>query len=98
MRAIDAHFWDWTLWLGAKRLRGLDTLVAAELAKMWRHLLQPLGATRPPATPHQAVTSYLQLRHRHEQRLRFTVTPDLGNAVITRLQDAGLLSLKLRSR
>ena len=89
--AIDAHFWDWTLWLGAKRLRGLDTLVAAELAKMWQHLLNPLGAARPPATQRQAITSYLRLRHQHEQRLRVTVPRDLGDAVIIRLQTAGLL-------
>jgi hypothetical protein len=42
--AIDAHFWDWTLWLGAKRQRGRDALVAAELAKMGHYLLEPLGA------------------------------------------------------
>jgi hypothetical protein len=34
----------------SERLRGLDALVAAELAKMWQHLLAPLGAGRPPAT------------------------------------------------
>jgi hypothetical protein len=96
--AIDAHFWDWTLWLGAKRLRGLDALVAAELAKMWRYLLRPLGATCPPGTQYQAITSYLRLRRQHEQRLRVTVAPDLGAAVITRLQTAGLLSPGLRSR
>ncbi len=27
--AIDAHFWDWALWLGAKRQHGRDALVAA---------------------------------------------------------------------
>jgi len=75
LAAIDAHFWDWTLWLGAKRLRGRDTLVAAELAKMWHHLLESLGAARPPATQHQAITSYLRLRHQHEQPLRVTVPP-----------------------
>ena len=31
---IDAHFWDWTLWLGAKQLRGQAHLVGTELAKM----------------------------------------------------------------
>jgi hypothetical protein len=31
---IDAHFWDWTLWLGGKALRGEWSLVADEFDKM----------------------------------------------------------------
>ena len=56
---IDDHFWDWNLWLGSKRLRGLGELVSAELTKMWVHLLRSLGATRPPATQQRAITDYL---------------------------------------
>jgi hypothetical protein len=89
--AIDAHFWDWNLWLGAKRLRGLDALAGAELAKMWHYLLRPLGSARPPVSQHQAVTSYLQLRGRQEQRLGFAVPRELGDAVIGRLRGTGLL-------
>jgi hypothetical protein len=94
---IDAHFWDWNLWLGAKRLRGQDTLVRAELGKMWRHLLRPLGAAGPPATQQQAIILYLGLRPKREQQLGQAVSPDLGNAVITRLQAAGLLPSPLPS-
>jgi len=41
--AIDAHFWDWTLWLGAKRQRGRDALVAALAAVTTarRHAFRP---------------------------------------------------------
>jgi hypothetical protein len=87
----DAHFWDWNLWLGAKRLRGQDGLVVAELAKMWQQLLRPLGATKPPATQQDAVATYLRLRHDREQQGGDAVDHDLGAAVITRLRAAGLL-------
>jgi hypothetical protein len=88
---IDAHFWDWTLWLGAKRLRGRDALVGTELARMWHYLLQPLGSPHPPAGQQEAVTSYLQLRREQEQRLGAAVPRDLGDAVTARLRAAGLL-------
>lgn len=92
LRDIDAHFWDWNLWLGAKQLRGQDEIVKAELAKMWRFLLRPLGAAGPPATQQDAISAYLRLRDRREQQLGgHAVIRDLGNAVVTRLQAAGLL-------
>jgi hypothetical protein len=72
-------------------VRGRHALVTAELARMWRHLLRPLGAARPPATLLQAITSYRRLLHQHEQRFCLAVPRDLGEAVITRLQAAGLL-------
>lgn len=89
--AIDAHFWDWNLWLGAKRLRGQDTLAGAELAKMWHYLLRPLGSARPAAGQPGAVASYLRLRGRQENRLGAAVPRALGDAVIARLRAAGLL-------
>ena len=91
LRDADAHFWDWNLWLGAKRLRGQDRVVAAELVKMWQHLLRPLGAPAPPASQHDAVTTYLRLRLDRERRDGETVPRGLGAAVITRMQAAGLL-------
>jgi hypothetical protein len=92
LRDIDAHFWDWNLWLGAKRLRGQDEIVKAGLAKMWWYLLRPLGAARPPATQLDAISAYLGLRDSHEQQLGgHAVIRDLGNAVVTRLQAAGLV-------
>jgi hypothetical protein len=99
---IDAHFWDWNLWLGAKRLRGQDDLVSSELGKMWRHLLHPLGAACqpasaawPPATQQDAVILYLELRRGREQQLGRTVARNLGHAVMARLQATGLLQSPL---
>jgi hypothetical protein len=54
--AIDAHFWDWMLWLVSKRER------AAQLQLMYEHLLGPLGANSPPRTAEQALAAYLELR------------------------------------
>jgi len=34
LAALDAHFWDWTLWLSSKVASGKDELVAGELAKL----------------------------------------------------------------
>jgi hypothetical protein len=84
-------FGIWNLWLGAKRMRGHDQLAAAELAKMYQHLLRPLGATEPPATQHDAIAIYLRLRHERDECGGVVVNRDLGAAVITRLQAAGLL-------
>jgi hypothetical protein len=66
---VDAHFWDWTLWLGAKQLRGLRELVAAELAKMWDTLLRPMGVQRSPQTLDEAVNFYLVARREREHEL-----------------------------
>src|SRR5919199_3157710 len=45
--AIDAHFWDWMLWLRSKLERGKHDVIASELEKLFQHLLGPLGATAP---------------------------------------------------
>jgi hypothetical protein len=43
LAALDAHFWDWILWLAAKRAGGRDELVRGELKKMHGFLLGPLA-------------------------------------------------------
>lgn len=58
MPGIDAHFWDWMLWLTPKQQAGKSDLVAAELAKLHQHLLAPLGVPARAATLGQALTSY----------------------------------------
>jgi hypothetical protein len=45
-------FWDWTLWLGGKALRGELQLVTDELAKMHGFLLAPLGVASAPTSLH----------------------------------------------
>lgn len=95
LRDADAHFWDWNLWLGAKRLRGQDRVVAAELVKMWQHLLRPLGAPAPPASQQDGVATYLRLRVDRERRAGESVARDLGAVVITRMQAARLLPAQI---
>jgi hypothetical protein len=48
MPGIDAHFWDWMLWLTPKQEAGKSDLVAAELAKLHQHLLAPVGRALSP--------------------------------------------------
>jgi hypothetical protein len=59
---IDAHFWDWTLWLKPKEMAVKDELVAGELKKLHEHLLEPLGAPRAPSSVAEAVEFYRALR------------------------------------
>jgi predicted nucleotidyltransferase len=66
MPAIDAHFWDWLLWLVGKRQRGDRRLVHDELAKMHGHLLHPLGVAVAPDSLEEAVAHYLAARERAE--------------------------------
>jgi hypothetical protein len=88
---IDAHFWDWNLWLGSKRLRGTETLVRTELAKMWGYLLKPLGGIAAPTTQHEAIAEYLRLLPRLERRHNIHIAPDLGRAVQATLAANGVL-------
>jgi hypothetical protein len=75
--AIDAHFWDWALWLGGKSLRDERQLVADELAKMHWFLLGPLGVTTAPASLDEAVTSYRRVRAQASEAFRADVDPEL---------------------
>jgi hypothetical protein len=59
---IDHHFWDWTLWLAGKQAAGKAELVASELQRMHRHLLEPLDVEVVPATVDEAISSYLGVR------------------------------------
>jgi hypothetical protein len=79
--AIDAHFWDWMLWLRAKHARGRAELVASELDKLFAHLLAPLGAERPPSSIRGAIASYQEARDHAERRFAVTVRRDLEAAV-----------------
>jgi hypothetical protein len=88
---IDAHFWDWTLWLAGKGLRGEWKLVAAELDKMYRFLLAPLGVGAPPTNLGEAVASYLRAREDAVDSLRVAVRPELGRQVSEVLRRHALL-------
>jgi Nucleotidyltransferase domain len=90
--SIDAHFWDWTLWLGGKLLRGQRQLVADELAKMHGFLLAPLGVVPAPASLDEAVASYRQARARAVEALGVVVHQELGRQVSEALRRHGLLA------
>jgi hypothetical protein len=87
---IDAHFWDWNLWLGSKRLRGAETLVRDELAKMRDYVLTPLGGSAAPNTQRETIAEYLRLRRQQELRHGIHIAPELGIAVQETLTAAGL--------
>jgi hypothetical protein len=81
MRAIDDHFWDWTLWLTSKVAHGKADLVRGELEKMAWFILSPLGVDTPPTSLRQAVDLYLAARDEHARRFGVDVPRELGNQV-----------------
>lgn len=78
---IDQHFWDWILWIAAKRLAGRDELVREQLATMSHHLLQPMGVREVPGSIRESVTAYLTARERLESRFRIGVPRRLEREV-----------------
>jgi predicted nucleotidyltransferase len=81
LREIDAHFWDWTLWLASKREKGDAALVERMLPLMLRHLLGPLGGRDVPTSIEHAIDLYLPLRERAERRFGVVVPRALGDEV-----------------
>ena len=79
--AIDAHFWDWMLWLNAKEARGGVGRVESELDKLFRHLLAPLGLERRPSSVAEAVDAYRRARDRVEKCFGVRVDRALEAAV-----------------
>ena len=71
---IDQHVWDWVLWLASKREKGEDELVRGELAKMFDHLLGPMGAAEVPTTIAEAAEVYRGLRDRWEREFGLRAT------------------------
>jgi len=89
--AIDAHFWDWALWLGGKVLAEKSAVVSEELGKLHRNLLGPLGVTSPPATVEQAVAEYRGARDRLERQWEMSVPRRVGNEVAFALVRHGVM-------
>lgn len=85
---IDAHFWDWLLWLVGKRRRGEDRLVRDELAKMHDHLLRPLGVEAAPADLRAAAAGYLAARDRAARRFGVVLDGRLSAEVLRVLPPA----------
>jgi hypothetical protein len=82
--AIDAHLWDWLLWLRSKG----DDLVAAELEKLFVHLLRPLGVERVPTSVADAVELYRPARDAAAARLGCVVPLALEAEVARALRGA----------
>ena len=89
--AIDAHFWDWALWLGGKVLAEKTGVVAEEVGRLHRNLLRPIGAASPPATVEQAVAQYRGGRDRLELRWDISVPRRLGDEVSVALVRHGVI-------
>jgi hypothetical protein len=77
LAALDAHFWDWMLWLQPKAARGKQDLVAAELSKLFDHLLGPLGVEREPSSIVEAIASYRRSRDLCEHHWSSVVSREL---------------------
>jgi predicted nucleotidyltransferase len=92
LAAIDAHLWDWTLWLGSKALHGRTDLVNEELRKLSRNLLAPLGVATPPTTIEAAISKYRSARDRLEREWDASVDRRLGDEVTQALQRHGVIS------
>jgi hypothetical protein len=79
--AIEAHFWDWMLWLRGKEATDKADLIASELDKLFEHLLAPLGVKRRPSSIVDAIASYQHARDRAEQHFGVVVRRELETAV-----------------
>jgi predicted nucleotidyltransferase len=77
LEAIDAHFWDWMLWLRPKEASGKRELVAAELEKLFVHLLRPLGVERVPSSIADAIELYRPARDATAASLGRVIAPAL---------------------
>ena len=90
LAAIDHHFWDWLLWLGAKQLGGRNELVRDELHKMSRHLLAPMGVEAVPESLAGAVSAYRAALEQQERRLGIAVEREVAEEVQKGLRRAGI--------
>ncbi|MEW2359865.1 nucleotidyltransferase domain-containing protein [Spirillospora sp. NPDC029432] len=80
--AINAHFWDWTLWLVSKRHHGMTDRVRGELLKMSHHLLQPLGIEALPLSLEEAAERFVRARNRLETRYGSRISRRLEEEVL----------------
>jgi hypothetical protein len=88
---VDAHFWDWMLWLGSKVLAGKTGVVVEELKKLHQHLLGPMGVGSLPASVGDAVAEYRLARDRLERTWEISVPRRLGDEVADALLRHGVM-------
>lgn len=85
---IDAHLWDWVLWLASKQFRGSLELVSTELSKLFGHILQPMGVRQAPQTISDAINDYKRARGDFEMRFQISVNTELQDEVEPRVSEA----------
>jgi hypothetical protein len=88
---IDAHFWDWILWIAAKAQAGKQAVVEQHLGEMHEHILGPLGVPARPDSIAQAVEAYEAARSRQARRLGADVPAQPRREVRAALARAGYL-------
>jgi hypothetical protein len=81
LEPLDAHFWDWTLWLHGKEAGAEYELISKELAKLYDHLLKPLGLRSAPTSVAGAVAAYRTARDDAEERFGQKVPRGLESEV-----------------
>lgn len=89
LAGIDAHFWDWTVWLASKDAAGKHELLAEELRRMWEHILAPMGVDAAPASVAAAIERYTEARERLEAEFGTRVERELGEAIFGLLRKNG---------
>ena len=90
--AIDAHFWAWIWWLATKASIGRDDLLEPHWARLFRHMLGPMGATTVPDSIDTATRSFLACRSKLERQCGVEVPRALEREVrrgIRRLGSSG---------
>ncbi|TDD73829.1 hypothetical protein [Actinomadura rubrisoli] len=85
LAAMDAHFWDWILWLIGKR--HMADRVRGELLKLSRHILEPLGISVIPPTLEDAATRYIRARNRLETRYGLHLSRRLEQEILPLVRD-----------
>ena len=71
---IDAHFWDWIWWLATKASVGRNDLVEEHLPRLYRHLLEPMGAVQVPGSIEAAIADFLVRRGELERHYGLEVS------------------------
>lgn len=90
LAGIDAHFWDWIIWIASKREHGLDAVVAEHLALLHEHVLKPMGVERAPESTESAARAYAGAREELERRFSIAVDRELGDEVAGALRRSAL--------
>lgn len=60
--SIDTHFWAWIWWLATKANIRREDLLEQHWPKLYRHILEPMGASTVPDSVDAAVRSFLTCR------------------------------------